>query len=141
VERRGDEDDGAFGFEAGEQVGVVPIPDMFARTRLQRAAGRRLTKFVGRQREMEVLRHAATLVQAALGQVVAAIAEPGVGNSRLFYEFKLLSQSDWTGLEAFSVSHGKATAYLPVIDLLHAYFDIEPADDTRKRREKVGGKC
>jgi tetratricopeptide (TPR) repeat protein len=43
-------------------------------------------------------------------------------------------------LEAFSVSHGKATAYLPVIDLLHEYFAIESGDDTRRRREKVGGK-
>ena len=43
-------------------------------------------------------------------------------------------------LEAFSVSHGKASAYLPVIDLLHSYFGIEPGDDARKRREKVTGK-
>ena len=43
-------------------------------------------------------------------------------------------------LEAFSVSHGKASAYLPVVDLLHTYFDIKPEDDARKRREKVAGK-
>jgi tetratricopeptide (TPR) repeat protein len=43
-------------------------------------------------------------------------------------------------LEAFSLSHGKATAYLPVIDLLHSYFDIKLEDDSRKRREKVNGK-
>ena len=33
-------------------------------------------------------------------------------------------QSGWMVLEAFSVSHGKASAYLPVIDLLHSYFRI-----------------
>jgi hypothetical protein len=43
-------------------------------------------------------------------------------------------------LEAFSVSHGKASAYLPVVDLLRNYFDISAADDERKRREKVAGK-
>jgi hypothetical protein len=43
-------------------------------------------------------------------------------------------------LEAFSVSHGKASAFLPVIDLLWSYFEISSADDERKRREKVGGK-
>ena len=32
-------------------------------------------------------------------------------------------------LETFSVSHGKASAYLPVVDLLHGYFDIDTADD------------
>jgi class 3 adenylate cyclase len=118
-----------------EVAGLGPL-----RTRLQVAARRGLTKFVGREREMEVLRHAAALVGQGHGQVVAAVAEPGLSKSRLFHEFKLLSQSDWMILDAFSVSHGKATAYLPVIDLLHAYFEIEPADDTRKRREKLAAR-
>ncbi len=43
-------------------------------------------------------------------------------------------------LEAYSVSHGKASPYLPVIELLKSYFEIQPQDDERKRREKVGGK-
>ncbi len=94
------------------------------RTRLQRAEGRGLTKFVGRQAEIEAMQRAAELAKAGRGQIVAAIAEPGVGKSRLFYEFKSITQSIWMVLEAFSVSHGKATAYLPVIDLLHRYFKI-----------------
>src|SRR5262249_581057 len=73
-------------------------------------------------------------------QIVAAMAEPGVGKSRLFYEFKAVSQSGWMVVEAFSVSHGKATAYLPVIDLLHGYFRITGEDDERIRREKVAGR-
>ena len=52
------------------------------------------------------------------------MAEPGVGKSRLFFEFKATSQSGWMVLETFSVSHGKASAYLPVIDLLRNYFEI-----------------
>ncbi len=43
-------------------------------------------------------------------------------------------------IEAYSVSHGKASPYLPVIELLKSYFDIQVQDDERKRREKVGGK-
>ena len=43
-------------------------------------------------------------------------------------------------LETFSVSHGKASAYLPVIDLLRNYFKIANEDDERTRREKVNGK-
>ena len=78
-----------------EVTGLGPL-----RTRLQRAVGRGLTKFVGRQREVEA----------------------GVGKSRLFYEFKAVAQSGCMVLETFSVSHGKASAYLPVIDFLHAYF-------------------
>jgi hypothetical protein len=71
---------------------------------------------------------------------VAAMAEAGVGKSRLFFEFKAISQSGCMVLETFSISHGKATPYLPVIDLLRNYFDISAADDDRKRREKVAGK-
>jgi tetratricopeptide (TPR) repeat protein len=121
--------------EIYEVTGVGPL-----RTRLQRAAARGYTKFVGRDREMEVLRRAAEQAQAGHGQIVAAMAEAGVGKSRLFYEFKVKNQSDWMVLEAVSVSHGKATAYLPLIELLHDYFGIDPDDEPRRRREKVAGK-
>jgi predicted ATPase len=63
-----------------------------------------------------------------------------VGKSRLYFEFKAKNQSGWTVLETFSVSHGKASAYLPVLDLLHGYFKIAGEDDERTRREKVAGK-
>ena len=118
-----------------EVTGLGPL-----RTRLQRSAGRGLTKFVGREREMEALKHAAEQAKSGHGQIVAAMAEPGVGKSRLFFEFKATSQSGWMVLETFSVSHGKASAYLPVIDLLRNYFDISSTDDERKRREKVAGR-
>src|SRR5216684_1717739 len=68
-----------------EVTGIGPL-----RTRLQRSAGRGLTKFVGREREMEALKHAAEQAKAGHGQIVAAIAEPGVGKSRLFFEFKAI---------------------------------------------------
>jgi class 3 adenylate cyclase/predicted ATPase len=118
-----------------EVTGLGPL-----RTRLQRAAGRGLTKFVGREREMEALRHAEDLAQQGHGQIVAAMAEPGVGKSRLFFELKVKNQPGWMVLEAFSVSHGKATAYLPVLELLNSYFGISDEDDAHKRREKVGGR-
>jgi len=43
-------------------------------------------------------------------------------------------------LEAVSVSHGNASAFLPVIDLLHSYFAIKPEDDARKCLEKITGR-
>jgi predicted ATPase len=89
---------------------------------------------------MEALRYAAAQAKGGHGQIVAAMAEPGVGKSRLFFEFKATSQSGWMVLETFSVSHGKASAYLPVIDLLRNYFDLSIGDDERKRREKINGK-
>jgi predicted ATPase len=109
------------------------------RTRLQRSAGRGLTKFVGRARETEALRHAAERAKGVRGQIAAVMAEPGVGKSRLFFEFKATS-AGWMVLETFSISHDKASAYLPVIDLLRTYFRIANEDDERTRREKVNGK-
>src|SRR5580658_6830303 len=66
-----------------EVTGLGPL-----RTRLQRSAGRGLSKFVGRQREMDAMKHAAEQAKAGRGQMVAAMAEPGVGKSRLLFEFK-----------------------------------------------------
>ncbi|MBI3757158.1 MAG: AAA family ATPase [Deltaproteobacteria bacterium] len=118
-----------------EVLSVGPL-----RTRLQVSVRRGLTRFVGRQSEMEQLQRALEDAQAGHGQIVGTMGEPGLGKSRLFYEFKLLSVGGCLVLEAYSVSHGKATAYLPVIELLKSYFDIQAQDDERKRQEKVTGK-
>ena len=118
-----------------EVIGIGPL-----RTRLQMSASRGLSKFVGRRAELEQLDKALELARAGHGQIVAAMAEAGVGKSRLFYEFKMRKQSEALVLEAFSFSHGKASAYLPVVDLLKTYFRIADRDDERTRREKVTGK-
>ncbi len=118
-----------------EVLGAGPL-----RTRLQVAARRGLTRFVGRQSEMDQLQRALEQAKAGHGQIVGVMGEPGLGKSRLFYEFKLTSQSGCLVLEAYLVSHGKASAYLPVIELLKSYFRIESQDDERTRREKLTGK-
>src|SRR4029450_3905247 len=97
-------------------------------------------RFVGRQSEMEQLQRALEQAKAGHGQIVGVIGEPGLGKSRLFYEFKLTSQSGCLILEAYSVSHGKASPYLPVLELLKAYYQIQPQDDERQRKEKITGK-
>jgi tetratricopeptide (TPR) repeat protein len=118
-----------------EVIGLGPL-----RTRLQRAAVRGLTRFVGRDREMDALKHALEQARAGHGQIVAVMADPGVGKSRLYYEFKATSQYGCMVLEAYSVSHGKASSYVPVIELLHNYFRIVADDDPRQRRQKLIGK-
>jgi class 3 adenylate cyclase/predicted ATPase len=120
-----------------ELIGAEP-----ARTRLQASAVRVLTPFVGRQQELEVLCQALERASRGHGQVVAVIGEPGVGKSRLFYEFTHAHHTrGWLILEAGAVSsYGKATPYLPVIDLLKAYFRVEGPDDGRGMHEKVADK-
>jgi class 3 adenylate cyclase/predicted ATPase len=118
-----------------EVIGAGPL-----RTRLQVAARRGLSRFVGRQSELAQMKLALEQAKAGHGQIVGVMGEPGVGKSRLFYEFKLTSQSGCLVLEAYSVSYGKASPYLPLIELLKTYFQLQLQDDERTRREKVLGK-
>jgi class 3 adenylate cyclase/predicted ATPase len=122
--------------EVYEITGAGPV-----RSRLQAAAARGLTRFVGRTAEFETICQALERAGAGRGQVVALVGEPGVGKSRLFWEFTHSRRTvDWLILESGSVSYGKATPYLPLIDLLKAYFKITDRDDHREIREKVTGK-
>jgi class 3 adenylate cyclase len=144
----------AEGFVQVTPLGPVPIKGLAepieafelvgagaARTRLEAAARRGLTCFVGRRAELEQLRGALDRASLGHGQVVAVVGEPGVGKSRLFWEFTHSHRvQGWLILHSASFSYGKATPYRPVIELLRGYFEIESRDDPRKIREKVTGK-
>ena len=121
--------------DAYELIGAGAI-----RSRMQAAAARGLTRFVGRQAEMDASTRPRTGARGR-GQVVGMVGEPGVGKSRLVWEVTHSHRVEgWAILESGSVSYGKATSYLPVIDLLKAYCRIEAQDDARAIREKVIGK-
>src|SRR5436309_2182448 len=144
----------AEGYVEVKSLGPVPVKGLVdavevyevtgagsARTRLQASARRGLTRFVGRDAEVEQLRRAQQLAGDGRGQVAAVVGEAGVGKSRLVYEFTHSHRlQGWLVLESASVSYGKATSYLPVIDLLKGYFKIQDRDDLRDIREKVMGK-
>jgi class 3 adenylate cyclase/tetratricopeptide (TPR) repeat protein len=122
--------------EVFEATGAGP-----ARRRFDTSAIRGLTRFVGRSNELKQMRNALEQAAQAHGQVVALVGQPGVGKTRLFHEFTHSHRTaGWLILESGSVSYGKATPYLPLIDLLKAYFRIEPADSLRSVREKATGK-
>jgi class 3 adenylate cyclase len=126
----------AWAVDVYELVGAGAV-----RSRLHAAAARGLSRFVGRDTELAQLRQALERAGGGHGQLVAVVGEPGVGKSRLYWEFTHSHRSaDWLILETSSVSYGRATAYLPVIDLLKRYFQIEARDDSRRIREKATGK-
>ncbi len=144
----------AEGYIVVRSLGPVPVKGLEAplevyemvgagarRSRLHAAVARGLTRFVGRERELDQLRQALTHAAAGHGQVVALVGEPGVGKSRLVWEVTHSHRTHgWLILQAGSVSYGKATPYLPVIDLLEGYCQVEDRDDARRVREKVTGK-
>jgi class 3 adenylate cyclase/tetratricopeptide (TPR) repeat protein len=110
------------------------------RRRLQAAAARGLTPFVGRLHELEALHQALARAQTGHGQVVALVGEAGVGKSRLVHEGVHSHRTQgWRVLESASVSYGKATPYFPVIDLLKRYCHVDEGDDVRTIRAKVTG--
>jgi class 3 adenylate cyclase/tetratricopeptide (TPR) repeat protein len=121
--------------EAFELVGASTV-----RHRFQAAATRGLTQFVGRQHELDTLYQALEHAAAGHGQVVAVVGEAGVGKSRLVYECLHSHRiRAWRVLESASVSYGKATPYLPVVDLLKRYCHIEDAEEPRAVRARVTG--
>jgi class 3 adenylate cyclase len=110
------------------------------RRRLQAAAVRGFTPFVGRQHELEALRQALARAQTGQGQVVALVWDAGVGKSRLVYEcVHSHCTQGWRVLESASASYGKATPYFPVIALLKRYCHVDDSDDARTIRAKAIG--
>jgi len=144
----------AEGYVEVKALGPVPVKglakpiDVFevtgagsVRSRLQAAAARGFTRFVGRDAEMAELLRALALAGAGEGQVVAVAGEAGVGKSRLIHEFIHSRHStDWLVLESHTASFGHATPYLPLIGLLRSYFKTDGRDSARTIREKVTGK-
>jgi class 3 adenylate cyclase/tetratricopeptide (TPR) repeat protein len=126
----------------GEPVEVFELLGAAAgRTRLQVSAARGLTRFIGRDAELEQLRAALERARSGLGQVVAVVGESGVGKSRLVLELTHSHRTEgWLMLEASAVSYGKAAPFLPVIELMKMYFGVADRDDARRVREKVTGK-
>jgi class 3 adenylate cyclase/tetratricopeptide (TPR) repeat protein len=121
--------------EVYEAIGAGTV-----RTRLQRSVVRGLTRFVGRDRELDQMRQGLEQAAAGRGQLIAVVGEPGVGKSRLFYEFLNSHRTrGWMILQGSSVSYGRAYSYLPVVDILKSYFKIDERDDARGIRTKVTG--
>lgn len=125
------------GFDAPREVFEIARAGQ-ARSRLQAAAARGLTPFVGRGEQMQRLVGALDEARAARGQVVGVIGEAGVGKSRLIWEF---IHSDQTQgcllLEGQSASYAREVSYTPIIDVLRKYFEIQERQDQDEIRFQV----
>jgi class 3 adenylate cyclase/tetratricopeptide (TPR) repeat protein len=122
--------------EVFELLAAAPL-----RTRLQVSAARGLTRFIGREAEMDHLRAALERARSGHGQVVAVVGEPGVGKSRLMLELVHSHRTqDWLVLESSAVSYGKTASLMPVVELMRSYLGVEDRDDARRVRERLTGK-
>jgi class 3 adenylate cyclase/tetratricopeptide (TPR) repeat protein len=119
--------------EVFELVGAAAVRPWF-----RAAVAQGLTRFVGRHIELQTLGEALARTVGEHGQLVAVSGEPGMGKSRLLYEFSHGSlTAGWRLLEIGAMSYGQATPYLPIRDLLRAYFEIDDQDVEHTIREKV----
>src|SRR5262249_48907877 len=121
--------------EVFELVGATPV-----RLRFHALARRGLTRLVGRAQQLDALRQALEQAREGNGQVVGIVGEPGVGKSRLYWEFTHSRHAqECLVLETGPISYDKSTSFLPVVELLRAYFKIEARDDARQIHDKVSG--
>ena len=94
--------------------------------------------FVGRNYDLEVAHRRLAMATSGQGQVFAIVGDPGIGKSRLLYEFRrTIADRGCRVLETYCPSHGGAFPFLPVIDIVRSLFDLGDADDARSVREVV----
>jgi class 3 adenylate cyclase/tetratricopeptide (TPR) repeat protein/ribosomal protein L40E len=116
------------GKESPSKVYRVIAPST-RKTRFDVSAERGLSRFVGRERELEISLDSFERAKAGRGQAVSIMGEAGVGKSRLLYEFrKVVANEDITFLEGKCLSYGRGVAYHPIIDVLKSNFGVEDGD-------------
>ena len=111
--------------------------ELGGRTRLEVSKERGLTPLIGRAAERERLAALFRKAAGGLGGVVVIAGDPGVGKSRLLYEFlRGLDGSGHLELETTCASFGRAMAYRPLVELYRRYFDLPEElspEDVRRR--------
>jgi class 3 adenylate cyclase/tetratricopeptide (TPR) repeat protein/DNA-binding XRE family transcriptional regulator len=102
------------------------------------SARRVLSEFIGRDDELAGLRGPLAKMEAGHGQVVGVIGEPGIGKSRLVYEFRRsLGERRVSYLEGRCLSYGGSVPYLPIVDVVRANCGIVEGDAPGVVAEKV----
>lgn len=105
---------------------------------LDRVRERVLTPFVGRVRELSTLHDLFALATRGRGQVVGLIGEPGIGKSRLLYEFwQGVRTQDVTYVDWRCRSYGSALPYLPIRDVVRDDAGITDNDSAPTIVDKV----
>jgi adenylate cyclase len=97
-----------------------------------------LVQMRGRERELAILKRALLHAEQGAGSAIGIVAVPGIGKSRLCYEF-----SEWCRerhvdvFEARAHIFGKATPLLPVLELMRALFRITPLMTAATARRQI----
>jgi predicted ATPase len=99
--------------------------------------GDELSPFTGRDRELAELCRILDAVAAGEGQVVGLAGDPGLGKSRLTWEFRRLAEAHAAVLMGRCLSYGAGIAYLPLFDLMRAASGIAVGERTDQAAAKI----
>jgi class 3 adenylate cyclase/tetratricopeptide (TPR) repeat protein len=110
------------------------------RTRLDRSRARGLSKFVGRDEDMQRLESALERSLEGDGQVVGVVAAAGTGKSRLCFEFlERCRARNITIRSSTGVPHGHAVPLQPILEFYREIFGVVPEDSDAQARQKIAG--
>jgi class 3 adenylate cyclase/tetratricopeptide (TPR) repeat protein len=125
------------GKEEAQDVYVL-IKASEVETRIEAGVAKGLTKFVGRQKEIEALKEAFEKARSGSGKVVGIVGEAGVGKSRLLFELRsTLPKHQYKYLEGRCLHYGGSMAYFPILDILRIYFGIKEGDRETIMKKKM----
>jgi DNA-binding CsgD family transcriptional regulator len=95
-----------------------------------RQTGRPPTAFVGRGRELALVRDRLSAASQGEGGIVFLSGEPGIGKSRLLDEAATLAQSNgWRVLKGYAYDSEGMPPYLPFIEALQDYVRLCPLNE------------
>jgi class 3 adenylate cyclase/tetratricopeptide (TPR) repeat protein len=111
--------------------------EISGRTRLEVSRERGLTPLVGRDQELKSLAGIHRRAADGQGAIAVLVGDPGVGKSRLLYEFlHRLEAEGVLELETTCASYGRSMAYRPIVELLRRYLGLSDGisgDEIRNR--------
>jgi class 3 adenylate cyclase/tetratricopeptide (TPR) repeat protein len=139
------------GYIQGERVGPVRVKGRSQpvvvfrllgvgsrRSPLEEPGTRGLSRFVGRDRELETLLDLFAAAAEGRGQVMGVVGEPGVGKSRLLLEFRRrLAGRPVTYVQGRCLSYGATIPYVPVADILRAHCGLADTDAPESVAERL----
>jgi class 3 adenylate cyclase/pimeloyl-ACP methyl ester carboxylesterase len=108
----------------------LPLPPLLA-------SGERMT-FVGRERELERLRHHWERVRTGQCQLILLTGEPGIGKTRLAAEFALAAHAEGATVLFGRSDEAAALPYQPFVEALRHYVAACPPNELRARLGATG---
>jgi class 3 adenylate cyclase len=107
------------------------------RTRFDASVGRGLTAYIGRDNELTILREALGRARDRL-QLIDIVADPGLGKTRLAFEFRQrLDADEIRVLTGSCAADGQQIPFLPFLEVMRGAFRIRPEDDPAEITQKL----